>query len=792
VNDANPCLAIKRADGSMKYVPIEDTNALFKSLKVSGLAGVGVRNLLVDANGNVTVGSLSDNPSKGDNTLNISNGEGGWEDTAVSILDSDSTSLISTTKDDIRFDKKVVVQAEDRPVAPFVRIEPTEVHIGDTGYNLTGAHKVSLTKHQVAISYWAQHLENIYSDTYTHIDRDRIAWANVGNHNFDTENYDYEILPRHQALQFTANGEIVVAIDPEGRIQHADAVSDNQSVALGQLKSILGLPATPRAIMRADSAGAELEDSGLTIVDGEDSKTIKSNATNLIVQDGQNLNHINFGSGDGGRNIDMAAMRTFRLLFGMEAGGAPDFNVESPYTCEFLWDTIGKVALSLKVKSNSSGHITDTYLDVPNGMSIRDTNGQSRLIITNEGIVDLPTHTNNRNQSDRVVTSSAFGDPNFQFNSGRGGVVPMSGGGTDNFLRADGTWATPSEPASALRVVATGQQFLDALADPNIRHIFVANNPESDMLTVKANVLTIGTKYEVNVYGNSIKFLPASGSTLSIIGSSSEDYYRLIFRSPDVIFAGTSTLNINGGGVLTRVTTALVPMVVTASVVDPDRQLFYEASLHSEPITGAAKRSYWDNTFAGIMTSVGDIMYLNTDGLPTRLPKGTNGQVLTQGASVPSWATPSGGSGGGVTTTFRFATVETQALYSPLIIPPTDTAWTDVIGYACPNGCKIVSLGFLVSTYTTNNLSSITVSARILPMNSTTPTHWNDGGGATIYSTTLDVPNTSGTPRRLAGKHDKGVNISVPSGSMLYLKITSNGPFQAISGITATVTIQED
>jgi len=87
VNDANPCLAIKRADGSMKYVPIESTNALFNSLKLSGLAGVGVRNIVVDADGNLTVGSLTNNPSKGSLTLNISDSLGAWIDTGLSIDD---------------------------------------------------------------------------------------------------------------------------------------------------------------------------------------------------------------------------------------------------------------------------------------------------------------------------------------------------------------------------------------------------------------------------------------------------------------------------------------------------------------------------------------------------------------------------------------------------------------------------------------------------------------------------------------------------------------------------------
>ena len=44
------------------------------------------------------------------------------------------------------------------------------------------------------------------------------------------------------------------------------------------------------------------------------------------------------------------------------------------------------------------------------------------------------------------------------------------------------------------------------------------------------------------------------------------------------------------------------------------------------------------------MSASGDIIYGGTAGAGTRLAKGTNGQVLTLAAGLPSWATPSAGS----------------------------------------------------------------------------------------------------------------------------------------------------
>ena len=45
------------------------------------------------------------------------------------------------------------------------------------------------------------------------------------------------------------------------------------------------------------------------------------------------------------------------------------------------------------------------------------------------------------------------------------------------------------------------------------------------------------------------------------------------------------------------------------------------------------------------MTTAGDIIYGGTDGLPTRLAKGTEDHVLTMGTTNPTWAAASGASG---------------------------------------------------------------------------------------------------------------------------------------------------
>jgi hypothetical protein len=60
----------------------------------------------------------------------------------------------------------------------------------------------------------------------------------------------------------------------------------------------------------------------------------------------------------------------------------------------------------------------------------------------------------------------------------------------------------------------------------------------------------------------------------------------------------------------------------------------------------ATLKTYFDSLYGDMdnpMTTAGDVVYGGTSGTPTRLAKGTEGQVLTQGATNPEWADASGG-----------------------------------------------------------------------------------------------------------------------------------------------------
>jgi hypothetical protein len=66
-----------------------------------------------------------------------------------------------------------------------------------------------------------------------------------------------------------------------------------------------------------------------------------------------------------------------------------------------------------------------------------------------------------------------------------------------------------------------------------------------------------------------------------------------------------------------------------------------------------------DLAMANPMTTAGDIITGDVSGAPQRLPAGTNGQVLTIVAGVPTWAS---GGGGGAMTLIASATVSGSAV----------------------------------------------------------------------------------------------------------------------------------
>jgi hypothetical protein len=84
-----------------------------------------------------------------------------------------------------------------------------------------------------------------------------------------------------------------------------------------------------------------------------------------------------------------------------------------------------------------------------------------------------------------------------------------------------------------------------------------------------------------------------------------------------------------------------------AEITSPEEGQF--AYLKDTNVTTYYTGSAWANLdttgMTNPMTTTGDTIYSSSGSTPARLGIGSTGQVLTVAAGVPSWATPSGGSG---------------------------------------------------------------------------------------------------------------------------------------------------
>lgn len=115
------------------------------------------------------------------------------------------------------------------------------------------------------------------------------------------------------------------------------------------------------------------------------------------------------------------------------------------------------------------------------------------------------------------------------------------------------------------------------------------------------------------------------------------------------------------------------------------------------------------------MTSAGDVIYGGVSGAPTRLAKGTDGQILTLASGAPSWAAPTG--------------LGTWTAYTP--------TWTGSTSNPTLGSTTISGRYKLLDSKT----GIVTIEIRI-----TTGGAWNAGSGRWIFS--LPSGWTSGSTRQ--------------------------------------------
>lgn len=204
------------------------------------------------------------------------------------------------------------------------------------------------------------------------------------------------------------------------------------------------------------------------------------------------------------------------------------------------------------------------------------------------------------------------------FTSTLNGLVPLSGGGTTNFLRADGTWA----PAG------TGTVTSVALVD------------STGLFNITGSPITTSGSLTLSSFQSQAQHTFFAAPS----GGSGTPTFRAVVAS-DI-----PTLNQNTTGTASNITASSNSTLTTLTALSlPGSQVTGNISGNSANVTGtvvianggtgqSTKSSGFDALSP--MTTGGDLIYGGASGTGTRLTNGLNGQVLTSsgGTSAPTWS----------------------------------------------------------------------------------------------------------------------------------------------------------
>lgn len=152
--------------------------------------------------------------------------------------------------------------------------------------------------------------------------------------------------------------------------------------------------------------------------------------------------------------------------------------------------------------------------------------------------------------SSRLLASSTGADVTLPlFTSTQDGLTPQSGGGTTNFLRADGTWAVPPG-GSGGTVVHPGYTAGNLIAPPTYRDGSVSSTPVVGLPTLASIYIPVATTFSQIVARTWSNYAGTSTIQLGIYShnAATASPSALIYGSGDFTFTGSTNTNYGPAG----------------------------------------------------------------------------------------------------------------------------------------------------------------------------------------------------------------------------------------------------
>jgi len=473
------------------------------------------------------------------------------------------------------------------------------------------------------------------------------------------------------------------------------------------------------------------------------------------------------------------------------------------------------------VITSGSQSLSGKTLGNTNTVTLKDTNFtlQDDGDTTKQGKFDLSGVPTASTVTLSWPSSSGTLALNTIFTSSAAGLAPASGGGTSTFLRADGTWATPSGTVSSVNVSGgtTGLSFSGGpitssgtitmsgtLAIANGGTGATSKAGAFDALSPMTSVgdlilggasgtgtrLAIGANgYVLKSNGTTAAWAAATSGTVTSVAASGGST-GLTFSGSPITSSGTltlgGTLDISAGG------------------------------------TGATSKAAAFDALSP-MTTAGDIIIGGAAGSGSRLGIGSSGQVLTVSGGTAAWVTPGTGgtvtsvaaSGGTTGLTFSGSPITTSGtltLGGTLNVANGGTGAATLTGYVKGNGTSAFTASATIpntdisglGTMSTQNANAVAITGGSITILDNNFTLQDDGDpskqlkfdvtGITAGTTrTLTAPNASGTIAILSLAQTFSASQTFSAATNTFGTSTATGTQIFAGGVTAsgnTKTVQ--